>query len=87
MIDLLRLLKGDDTVNDTVKNSIPSLTNIESTVLRAISEEPGATYERLAEKCGVSRPTIARSVKRLQQLQLIRRIGADKTGQWKVIRK
>ncbi len=68
---MLRLLKGDDTVNDTVndtindtvKNNLSSLTNTENAVLRAISEEPCATYERLAEKCSISRPTVARSRK------------------------
>lgn len=85
---LLRLLKEDDTandtVNDTVKTSPLTLTTTETAVLRAITEEPGATYERLAEKCGVSRPTVARSVKHLQQQQLIRRIGSDKTGHWEI---
>lgn len=86
--DLLRLLKEDDTANDTAndtaKTSPLTLTTTETAVLRAITEEPGATYERLAEKCGVSRPTVARSVKHLQQQQLLKRIGSDKTGHWEI---
>ena len=86
--DLLRLLKDDDTVNDTVndtvRDEVNALTATESAVLHAISGDRRLTYEQIAEKCGVSRPTVARSVKHLQQLQIIRRRGADKTGYWEI---
>ncbi len=79
--DLLRLLKSqDDTVNDTVKLSMT-----ERVVLDAIRSFPTFTYEQLANQCLLSRPTIARTLKTLQNRNLIRRIGSDKTGHWELI--
>ena len=90
-LDLLRLMRDDDTVNDTVNDTVKSymsaLSKTEQTVLAAISSFPDYSYEELAEECGVSRPTIARTIKTLQSREYIRRIGSDKTGHWEVVRK
>ena len=89
--DLLRLMREDDdtvndTVNDTVKRTNTSLlSKTEQAVLDAISTHPDYSYEQLAATCGVSRPTIARTVKSLQIHGHIRRVGSDKTGHWEVI--
>ena len=83
-LDLLRLMKDDDTVNDTVndtvKSDVSALSKTEQTVLAAISSFPDYSYEKLAEYCHLSRPTIARTIKTLQSCEYIRRIGSDKTG-------
>ena len=76
----------NDTVNDTVKNvESPLLSKTEKAVLNAIVTHPDHSYEQLAAACGVSRPTIARTVKTLQGSNIIRRIGSDKTGHWEVL--
>ena len=90
--DLLRLMREDDdtvndTVNDTVKVGAPQLSKTEQIVLDAISSYPDYSYEKLAAQCNLSRPTIARTIKTLQNRELIRRIGSDKTGHWEVVRK
>jgi len=90
-LDLLRLMRDEidtvnDTVNDTVKRMEASqLSKTEQAVLVAISLHPDYSYEQLAITCGVSRPTIARTVKSLQAYNHIRRVGSDKTGHWEVI--
>ena len=84
-LDLLRLMRDDDTVNDTVKVDTTALSKTEQTVLAAISSFPDYSYEKLAEYCHLSRPTIARTIKTLQSREYIRRIGSDKTGHWEVI--
>ena len=61
------------------------LSKTEQAVLDAISLHPDYSYEQLAITCGVSRPTIARTVKSLQAYNRIRRVGSDKTGHWEVI--
>ena len=90
-LDLLRLMRDDDTVNDTVndtvKPDISALSKTEQTVLAAISSYPDYSYEKLAEYCHFSRPTIARTIKTLQSREYILRIGSDKTGHWEVIKK
>ena len=86
-LDLLRLMREeDDTVNDTVNPADDhQLSKTGQVVLNAIHEHPTYSYEQLATECGVSRPTIARTIKALQTLGRIRRIGSDKTGHWEII--
>ena len=90
-LDLLRLMRDDDTVNDTVndtvKSEVSAFSKTEQTVFAAISSYPYYSYEKLAEYCHLSRPTIARTIKTLQSREYIRRIGSDKTGLWEVIKK
>ena len=90
-LDLLRLMRDDDTVNDTVNDTVKSdasaLSKTEQAVLAAISSFPDYSYEKLAEYCHLSRPTIARTIKTLQNREYIRRIGSDKTGHWEVVKK
>ncbi len=90
-LDLLRMMRDDDTVNDTVndtvKSDVSTLSKTEQTVLAAISTFPDYSYEKLAEFCHLSRPTIARTIKTLQCREYIRRIGSDKSGHWEVIKK
>ena len=86
-MDLIRLLKDEDdtvndTVNDTVKHEVTSLSKTENAVFAAIRKYPSHSYEQLADYCGFSRPTIARTIKSLQSKGLIRRVGSDKTGHW-----
>lgn len=83
-LDLLRLMRDDDTVNDTVKSDVSALSKTEQKVLAAISSFPDYSYEKLAEFCHLSRPTVARTIKTLQSREYIRRIGSDKTGYWEV---
>ena len=91
--DLIRLLR-DDTVNDTVNdivndtvNDTPSsaLSKTQQIVLTAITSYPSYSYEKYAAHCNLSRPTIARVIKVLQQEKYIRRVGSDKVGYWEVI--
>ena len=82
-MDLIRLLKDEnDTVNDTVKHEVSSLSKTENAVFAAIRKYPSYSYEQFADYCCFSRPTIARTIKSLQSKGLIRRVGSDKTGHW-----
>ena len=82
-LDLIRMLKSeDDTVNDTVNSTV---SKSEQIVLAAIKQYPEYSYEKLAEYCNLSRPTIARTIKTLQSKGLIHRFGSDKTGHWVVM--
>ena len=81
------LSRDDDTVNDTVKSEMSVLSKTEQAVLAAVSLFPNYSYERLAEYCHLSRPTIARTIKLLQSREYIRRIGSDKTGHWEIVNK
>lgn len=61
--------ENNDTVNDTVN------------LLKA---NPKITLDELALKLGKSRRTVTRIIKKLQEENIISRIGSDKTGYWEV---
>ena len=67
----------NDLVNDLVKKEI----------LAHLKQNPNANYTALAEKTGYSAATIKRHIQELKKLGLIERIGSDKTGHWKIIKK
>ncbi|MBS3749394.1 MAG: winged helix-turn-helix domain-containing protein [Candidatus Thermoplasmatota archaeon] len=62
------------TVNDTQKK-----------ILKEMRKKPGITYDELAEIVNKSRRTIIRQVKDLREKGLVKRIGSDKSGHWKII--
>ena len=53
-------------------------------VITALSKDPHASAQKLAEKFGVTEKTIKRDLQLLKQQNLITRVGADKNGYWKV---
>lgn len=64
----------NDTVNDTVK-----------LIYEQIKQEPSLTYEAYSKKVGLSRVTVARSIKTLVEKGCIVRVGSDKSGNWKIV--
>ena len=65
----------NDPVNDPVKSSI----------LLHLKQNPNANYMELANKAGYSMATIKRRIQELKKMGIIKRIGSDKTGYWKII--
>ena len=53
-------------------------------ILDTIKENPYITQEELANIVGIARKNIIANMKKLQENGLIKRIGADKNGHWKV---
>jgi len=72
----------NDTVNDTVK-----LTHTELAFLKSIDQNTHLTYTELMEIHKISRPTVARAFKKLQQDGMLIRQGSDKTGKWLITEK
>ena len=70
---------ANDGANDGVK-----LSNVDKVVLIKISSDPHITASDLAANIGKSIPTIERSLKKLKANGLIKRVGSDKSGHWKV---
>lgn len=61
------------------------LTAVDENVIKVLSVNGRATAARIAEFLGVSESTVHRSYKRLRDLGIIRRIGSNKAGYWKVL--
>lgn len=56
-------------------------------IIEQIRNNPKATYADIANVTGYSRSWIAKTMKRLQEQNVIKRVGSDKTGYWKIIDK
>ena len=50
-----------------------------------IKENPLVTQEELSKIVGIARLNINKNMKKLQELGIIKRVGADKNGHWEVI--
>lgn len=54
-------------------------------ILNIIRVTSNATAAEIAKSLGVSVPTISRDIKSLQDLGLLKRVGANKNGHWEII--
>ena len=72
----------DDTVNDTTNDTIK---NRQNEIIGLIKKVPSITRKEIAQTLNVSEPTVARDLKLLQQIGIIKRNGSNKTGYWEVI--
>lgn len=73
-------VKLNDRLNDRLNDTMKS-------ILKQVSIDPAYTTTELSELIGVSRTSIANSIKKLKDLEYIERIGNSKNGYWKIKRK
>jgi ATP-dependent DNA helicase RecG len=65
------------TINGTIKSD----ENAER-ILKAVSDNPSITYDKLSEELNIPRRTVSRMMKELQESGWIERDGAKKNGRW-----
>lgn len=87
----------NDTVNDNVNDNVNGnvkitrkitvkITANQKKILDAIKQKPFATQEELSEIVGITKANINKNMKKLQENGIIERIGADKNGEWKIVK-
>jgi ATP-dependent DNA helicase RecG len=54
-------------------------------ILNLIKENPNITKKQIEKKINFSRATITRYIKKLKEQNLLKRVGSDKSGYWKVL--
>lgn len=54
-------------------------------IIEQISNNPRATMTDIANLTGYSRRWVAQTIKRLQEQNILKRIGSDKSGHWEII--
>ncbi|UTC64207.1 Fic family protein [Treponema sp. OMZ 788] len=54
-------------------------------IIAAVKNNPYITQEELAEIVGIARLNIIKNMKKLQEKNIIKRIGADKNGYWQIL--
>ncbi|MBQ3033118.1 MAG: hypothetical protein IJD28_01955 [Deferribacterales bacterium] len=54
-------------------------------MIEAVIDNPYVTIDELSVIVGIARKNIVTNIKKLQQNALIKRVGADKNGYWRVL--
>lgn len=75
-----------DTVKDTVKDT-EKVTENQRKILSTITSDPQASQEQIARTVGINRANVAKNLKKLAEMGLVKRIGPDKGGHWEVLSK
>lgn len=75
-----------DTVKDTVKDT-EKVTENQRKILSAITDDPQASQEQIARTVGINRANVAKNLKKLVEMGLVKRVGPDKGGHWEVLSK
>lgn len=71
-------IRSNDTTNDTIKNS-------QNEILNIIKKTSSITRKEIAHELIISEPTIARDLKMLQEMGIVKQSGSNKTGYWEII--
>ncbi|MBO7637907.1 MAG: Fic family protein, partial [Treponema sp.] len=74
----------NDTAKITQKITVKITVN-QQKIIDVIKENPLVTQEELSKIVGIARLNINKNMKKLQELGIIKRVGADKNGHWEVI--
>lgn len=82
------LLKTIEEIIETEKKVTVKVTRKvtvnQKKILDMIKENPFVTQEELSQIIGLSRKSIIQNMKKMQEIGLIKRVGADKNGHWEV---
>ena len=54
-------------------------------IIDLIKEDPNISTQDMADIIGIDRRNIARNLKKLQENGIVKRIGPDKGGYWKIV--
>lgn len=73
------LIMGQSTVSATVNPT-------QRKILEEIEKKSSITYDQLAERLDKERTTVYRNIKKMVELNIIKRLGSDKNGYWEVNR-
>ncbi|MDR1669380.1 MAG: putative DNA binding domain-containing protein [Oscillospiraceae bacterium] len=75
-------------VNGNVSGNVNGNVNEDETedaILNCVRENPKYTLGKISEKTGISKRTVSRQMKALQEAGIIKRVGSPKTGYWEVL--
>ena len=61
------------------------LLSVDDAIVLFLRKKSAATINEIADKGGISRRTVLRKMKELQESEKIRRIGSSKSGHWEVL--
>jgi ATP-dependent DNA helicase RecG len=76
----------DDPINDPINDPLNDpLNETQKSIIALLKKNNAATYDTLAVAVGVSAATIKRSLKNLQEMGVVKRVGSKKSGRWEIV--
>ena len=78
------ILRTVDEIIST-ENAAKKITANQRKILDEIEKNPFITQEELSAKLGIARLNIIKNMKKLQENNIIRRVGAAKNGHWEIV--
>ncbi|MBD5440907.1 MAG: winged helix-turn-helix transcriptional regulator [Treponema sp.] len=54
-------------------------------MLDIVKENPDISQEAIASELGIARETVNLNMKKLQERNVLKRLGADKNGRWEIV--
>jgi ATP-dependent DNA helicase RecG len=76
-----KIFKENGTVNGTVSGTV---NEIQRKILEEIEKKSSISYEQLADRLKKGRTTIYRNIKKMVEMNIIKRLGSDKNGYWEM---
>lgn len=73
-----------DLVDNAIDKLVDKLTNNEIIILKSIKNNPRMSKPGIASLLGMGKTTIQNAIVKFKKLNLIERVGSNKTGYWKV---
>lgn len=80
---MLNIIK-ETIINTTQKTTQKKINNSQKKIIELIKENPSITRKEMAEKIGISDDGIKYNLNKLKKMNLITRIGSDRSGTWKI---
>lgn len=76
---------SDGMAQNATQNVTVKLTANQKSILGLVKENPNISQEAIATELGLARETVNRNMKKLQERDVLKRLGADKNGRWEII--
>lgn len=80
---MLKIIK-ETIINTTQKTTQKKINNSQKKIIELIKENPSVTRKEMAEKIGISADGIKYNLNKLKQMNILTRIGSDRSGTWKI---
>lgn len=75
-------MKNGDTANVTDVTEKVTNTDLHNTIICEMKNNSKITVDQMAEKLGINRRTILRTIAQLKEMGNVRRIGSNRNGEW-----
>lgn len=80
---MLKIIK-ETIINTTQNTTQKKINNSQKKIIELIKENPSVTRKEMAEKIGISDDGIKYNLNKLKQMNILTRVGSDRSGTWKI---